>query len=462
MDSRSTSRSTLDPEPYRIPAGRVARGEVHVPGSKSITQRYFCLALLHRRALEVVRPLVSEDTLHFLGALEAAGSRVERGADRVGIGAGSLEAAEGEGYTSIDCGAGGTMFRFLTAALAAVPGRWRLDGIPRLRERPVGPLLSALRRLGARVECPDEDGFAPLHIEGGSLEGGNTVLDAGASSQFLSALLLAGTAARRGVSVELEALTSEPYVNLTVDAIHDVGGAVERTETGGRDCFRVKPLPSAGWPRQVRVEGDYSSAAYPAAAAALTRGEVFLPGLRADSRQGDRAFLDLLATMGAELEWQDTGGSGNGGQSNTGPGLRVRGRGPLLAVAADLSAIPDQVPTLAALAPFAEGTTRIENVPHLRIKESDRLAAMASELRKAGAEVEELEDGLIIPGVWAEGSGKTPPDSEADIATWGDHRIAMAMSLVALRRPGLRIHQPEVVAKSYPDYWRDLESLLGS
>ena len=184
------------------------------------------------------------------------------------------------------------------------------------------------------------------------------------------------------------------------------------------------------------MEADFSAAAYPAAAAVLTGGEVELWPLGATSKQGDRRFMELLERMGARIDW-------------TADGLRVTA-GPLCAIDADLSASPDQVPTLAALAPFARGTTRITNVPHLRIKESDRLSAMASELERCGAAVEELPDGLVIPGVWAE---QPPPATPVEVATWGDHRIAMSMALVGLRRPGVRIADPGVVAKSYPDFW---------
>jgi 3-phosphoshikimate 1-carboxyvinyltransferase len=197
----------------------------------------------------------------------------------------------------------------------------------------------------------------------------------------------------------------------------------------------------------VRVEGDWSAACYPAAAAALTGGEVRLAGVFPDSRQGDRHFLDLLAAMGAEIEWQ-------------GDALAVRGRerGNLQGIDADLSGLPDQVPTLAALGPFARGTTRITNVPHLRIKESDRLGAMASELGRVGATVEEGPDNLTLHGTW---HGATPPAGRVVIDSHNDHRIAMSMALVGLRRPGIEIAAPAVVGKSYPEFWADLLSLLG-
>ena len=420
-----------------IPGGPVF-GRLRLPGSKSITQRHFNLALLFRQPLTVRRPLISEDTSHYLDGLAAAGFAVRRD----GLDVELLPGAPPSGPIRIFCGAGGTMFRFLTAALTAVPGTYELDGIARLRERPIAQLVDALRQLGARIDYLGQEGFAPLRLHGGSLRGGSARLDAGISSQFLSALLMAALAAPAPSEITVAALTSEPYVDLTLDAIAAFGGRVE-AQPG---LYRVYPGRVGVPPRQIVVEPDYSAVGYPAAAAALTGGEVFLEDLAPGSRQGDRGFVDLLAAMGAELDWQADG-------------LRVRGQpgGALRALDADLEAMPDQVPTLAALAPFARGITAIRNVPNLRVKESDRLAAMTTELRRAGATVEELADGLIIPGVWAD---VAPPATPVLAQSWGDHRIAMAMALVGLRRPGLSVAEPAVVGKSYPEFWRDLEGLL--
>ena len=426
-------------EPYAVPSGRTASGRLAAPGSKSVTQRYLNLALVGELPLVVHRPLFSEDPRLFLGALEACGFGVEVVDGQVRLTPGQARAG-----AEISCGNGGTMFRFLTAALTTRPGTWRLDGVPRLRERPIGPLVTALRQLGAEIDFLERDGYAPLAIAGGSLRGGCCKLDAGASSQYLSALLMAGQAAREPVEIELEALTSEPYVDLTLDAIAEFGGsAIRESADGDNALFRTRPSRLAA--AEVTVEADFSAVAYPAAAAMLTGGEVFIEGPRADSRQGDRGFVDLLERMGARVRWRRDG-------------LAVAA-GSLRAVTADLSATPDQVPTLAALAPFAQGTTRITGVPHLRIKESDRLNAMATELTRVGAEVEELADGLIIPGVWAR---SRPPVEPVAVATYGDHRIAMSMALVGLRRPGVSIRDPGVVVKSYPDFWRHFELLTAS
>lgn len=429
-----TASPSTSTEPLAVPSGGRAAGRLRVPPSKSVTHRFYNLAFLAGHPVVVERPLEAEDTSLFQAALAAAGYRVERRGEEVRLEPGPRPAGEVE----IFCGNAGTMLRFLLASLAAIPGAWRLDGVPRLRERPIGPLVEALRSLGARIDYLGAPGFVPVRIGGGSLQGGFARLDAGESSQYLSALLMAGLRAPRETVVEVPLLTSKPYVEVTLAAALAFDGLIERL---GPQTFRVRP--SALRAGRVRVEGDYSAACYPAAAAALTRGDVTIEGLRRDSRQGDRGFLDLLAEMGAEIEWREEE-------------VTVRGRD-LRGVKADLSAMPDQVPTLAALAPFAEGETLIHDVAHLRIKESDRLEAMATGLRVAGAEAREGRDRLWIPGLW---SRAAPPEDRVVIDPRGDHRIAMSFALVGLRRPGIAVADPHVVGKSYPDFWRDLKSIL--
>lgn len=427
-------------EPRRIPAGRVARGRVVVPPSKSVSHRYLNLTLLAAEPLTLERPLLAEDTRLFLAALRASGFATELSSDG---GAVRLEPrARPLGEIKICCGNAGTMARFLVATLAAVPGRFRLDGTARLRERPVGPLVAAVRELGGEIEYLGEQGFLPLAIRGSTLRGGRVRLNAGSSSQYLSALLMAGTRAQEPIEIEVAALASAPYIDVTLALVREFGARVERL-AGGAETMAFRVEPGLASPRSARVEGDWSAAAYPAAAAALTGGEVRLAEISASSAQGDRRFVDLLVEMGAEAVWRD-------GE------LQVSSDGHLRGISADLSDIPDQVPTLAALAPFAQGETAIENVPHLRIKESDRLAAMARGLEAVGAPVTELPAGLVIPGAWAEG---VPPRLPATIDPWDDHRIAMSFALLGLRRPGVSIADPEVVGKSYPDFWRDFESI---
>jgi 3-phosphoshikimate 1-carboxyvinyltransferase len=442
-----TVLSSTPSEPREIPCGRRARGRLRVPPSKSITHRYLNLALLARQPLVVEHPLLAEDTRLFLAALGRCGWTVEElpRQEEVRLAPAETPATPAAGageVREIFCGNAGTLLRFLIASLAVLPGRWRLDGTERLRERPVAPLVEALRRLGAEIHHLDRPGRVPVEIAGGTLAGGVTRLDAGVSSQFLSSLLMAGLAAPRPLTLEVTALTSAPYVEITLAAIRQFGGRVETIPgDAGRLVYRVEP--GLRQPARLRVEGDASAACYPAAAAALTGGEVVLDGLAPDSPQGDRRFLDLLGAMGAEVTWH-------------GGAVTVRG-GRLRGVEEDLSTMPDQVPTLAALAPFAGGRTRILNVAHLRLKESDRLSAMAGELRRLGAGVVEGRDRLDVAGSWCE---SPPPANRVTVDTHGDHRIAMSLALVGLRRPGVVVAAPQVVAKSYPAFWQDLDSLL--
>ena len=419
-----------------VPARRPVHGRLRPPSSKSLTHRALALALLGRKPTVIALPLQAEDTELFLAALESLGFRCARSAEKVAITPPDrlAEAA------TLRCGNAGTMFRFLVAIAATLPGRFRIDGVERLRERPIEPLTRALQRLGVAIEFEGREGHAPLVVTGGGLPGGTVRLDASASSQYLSALLLAGQRAESPLEIEVPDLVSAPYVGLTLDMIERFGGRVE-----AQGSNRWVSSPSELCATEVEIEADFSAAAYPAAAAALGGGPVRIDGISRSSRQGDRRFFDLLAEMGAQVSWTDGGAT-------------VEARGGLAAIDADLGDIPDQVPTLAALAPFARGTTRIRNVAHLRIKESDRLAAMTSELRRAGAEVEERADGLVVQGTWAE---HEPPTDSVVVDSHGDHRIAMAMATVGLRRPNLHIADPSCVGKSYPEFWRDLGLLVG-
>lgn len=415
------------------------RGRVRVPASKSVTQRYLALALVGRLSLRLEHPLDAEDPHLFQQALRVCGFRVDETEGAVTI---EPPEAVAEPAQTLDifCGNGGTMCRLLTGALTVVPGRFRLDGIPRLRERPIGPLVQTLTALEADVRSIGEAGYPPLEIVGQSLVGGRARLDASASSQYLSALLIAGQAAREPLEVHVEALASSPYVDLTVNAIRDRGGQVE-VDAPSRS-YRTVPSELRGG--DVQVEGDFSAAAYPAAAAALTGGRVTIDGLRRDSAQGDRHLLRLLADMGAEIAWH-------------GDAVSVGASRRLSAITAEMSGLPDQVPTIAALAPFAAGRTTISGVAHLRIKESDRLAAMARELQRLGVPVVERDDGLEIEGIWAD---RQPEATPITIETYNDHRIAMALAVTGLRRPGVTIDSPWVVGKSYPRFWSDLEQLI--
>ncbi len=283
-----------DRAPRPVPAGRTARGAVVVPPSKSVSHRYLNLALLARQPISIERLLDADDIRHFRGALVALGFGLRASGDRLAI---EPPVVSPDG-AEIQCGNAGTLYRFLTATLTVVPGRWVLDGSPRLRERPIRPLVDALRSLGARIRYRGGDGQAPLEIEGGSLRGGETSLDAAESSQYASALIMAGTCAPAPVRVRLEALSSSPYLELTVEALRDFG--VEVGRDASRTHYHVEPGRLRA-PRHLVIEGDYSAATYPAVAALVTGGRVRLAGLRAESAQGDRAFFDLLVAAGARV-----------------------------------------------------------------------------------------------------------------------------------------------------------------
>ena len=430
-----------DPYPVRRAAG--IAGVVEPPGSKSVSHRALNLALIGRQPVTIENLLEADDIAAFRAALVAMGWRV-RSVSGSGLRVEPPRKNGSQGPVQLDCRSAGTLLRLLVASCAVTPGEWILDGSPRLRERPIGPLVAALRQLGAGIEELGRPGCAPVRIRGGRLTGGRVEVDAGESSQYVSALLMAALNAEGPIELLAPVLVSSPYVDTTLEVMADFGAPVEVRRDGEAREFRVEPRKPELVDGRYRVAGDDSAAAYPAAAAAICGGSVRLRGLAPASTQGDRAFLGLLERMGATVQ-------------ATGQEIQVEGGGALTAVDCDLSAMPDQVPTLAAVAAFANGTTWIRNVAHLRIKESDRLAAVATELRRAGATIDELEDGLRIEG--NPGLVAPPRSPRVSIDTYDDHRIAMSMALVGMRRGRLSIRRPEVVCKSYPGFWADLEEI---
>ncbi len=431
------------PDPYPVRRAAGVSGVVEPPGSKSISHRALNLALIGRQPVMIENLLDADDISAFRAVLVAMGWRLRSVSDS------ELRVEPGredgpEDAVRLDCRSAGTLLRLLVASCAVTPGEWILDGSPRLRERPIGPLVAALRRLGAEIDELGRPGCAPVRVRGGRLAGGRVEIDAGESSQYVSALLMAALAAEGPIELLAPVLVSSPYVDTTLEVMAGFGAPVEVRRDGEVREFRVEPRGPQLVNGRYRVAGDDSAAAYPAAAAAICGGSVCLRGLSPVATQGDRAFLGLLERMGASVE-------------ATEDEIRVEADGTLTAVDCDLSAMPDQAPTLAAVAAFADGTTRIRNVAHLRIKESDRLAAVATGLRRAGVAVDELADGLRIDG--NPGLVAPPGSARIPIGTYDDHRIAMSMALVGMRRGGLSIRHPEVVGKSYPGFWRDLSGI---
>jgi len=429
------NHSGMSMEPKTIKSCGAVKARLRLPGSKSISARALICAALGDGRSELPGFLICDDTRYLAQALTQLGIVVSFGPTGdsctvEGLG-GDVPVRSGELFL----GNAGTAMRFLTGVLTVAEGTYDLDGDARMRKRPIGPLVRALCRLGAKVTC--EDGYPPVHIEPRRLRGGRVEIEGSLSSQYVTALLLAAPGSRKGVEVRvLEPVVSRPYLDLTVQVMETFGCRVVCFE----DPLRFRVAPGRYKAQRFPIEPDASSAGYFFAAAAVTGGEVTVEGLGTQSRQGDTAMVDILASMGCSVEKKPES-------------FTVRG-GPLRGISLDARNVPDLVPTVAFVSALAEGKTEIRGVPHLRIKESDRIRSVASELRKLGARVEEKDDGLVVYG------GKKL--SGAVIDPWGDHRIAMAASVLGLTVPGVVISQPEVVTKSFPDFFKLLEQLAES
>jgi 3-phosphoshikimate 1-carboxyvinyltransferase len=408
---------------------------VRLPGSKSITNRALVLAALTGSS-QLDGVLQSEDTEVMVDSLCSLGFQMAPDWNAATISLGTRSSAKIIPADAADLfvANSGTSMRFLTALAALGQGRYRFDGVPRMRERPIQDLLDALIQLGVNSVSENNNGCPPAVIEAHGLPGGAVRIRGGTSSQFLSGLLMAAPFARSDLAIEVEGpLVSVPYVTMTVAMIRQFGLVIEQDRPGR---FRI-PAPQRPPPlARYAVEPDASAASYFFGAAALTGGSVTVQGLSTHSLQGDVRFVDVLEQMGCRIER---------GADN----MTVHG-GPLHGIDVDMNDISDTVMTLAAIACFAAGPTTIRNVAHIRHKETDRLAALATELRRIGAGVDESADGLTItPG----------PLHGAVIATYNDHRMAMSLALVGLKIDGIVIDQPACVAKTYPHFFDDLERL---
>ncbi len=390
---------------------------MRVPGSKSLTNRALVIAALARGESTLVGASESDDSRHLVTALGALG--FEASLDRVVGRGGSIPATSAE----LAVGNAGTAFRFLTAMVCLGRGSYRLDGDPRMRERPIRGLVDALRALGAAIHYGAADGCPPLTVVAGGLRGGRVRVAGDTSSQFVSALLMAAPCASAPVELEVVDAVSRPYIEMTIGVMASFGAQAQVASTG----WRV----AAGGYRAQRydVEADAAAAGYHFARAAVTGKAVSVEGLGAGCRQPEYRLVDDLAAMGARVV-------------KSAGATEVAG-GELRGIDVDMNDRPDSVQTLAVVALFAKGRTRIRNVRNLRVKETDRLAALARELAKCGARVVEHADGIEIePPAVVRG---------AEIETYGDHRMAMSFAVV----PGATILNPEVVSKSYPGFWRD-------
>ncbi|MBW1896330.1 MAG: 3-phosphoshikimate 1-carboxyvinyltransferase [Deltaproteobacteria bacterium] len=406
---------------------------ISVPGSKSFTQRALIAAALARGKSCLKGALVSEDTEHLMNALRLLGANITQEMDSLvvdGTGGRLVTPA-----SALYLGNNGTGLRFLTSTVALGHGTFTLDGNSRMRQRPIEPLVDALRAMGVAASCVDHNGCPPVEVRARGLPGGKTCLDTTLSSQYVSSLLLAAPYAEKDTEIEISgSVPSWSYVRLTLGVMARFGVECLVSE---QNRLHIR-APQVYRPRDYDIEGDASSATYFMAAAAILGGAVKISNIRGDSLQGDLRFSKILETMGCKVSF-------------AGDGFEITG--PLTNhedLSFDLNEVPDMVPALAVVAAFREGKTLLENIAHLRVKESDRIAALSNELRKIGARVEEREEEMLVQGTATRG---------AEIECYNDHRIAMSFAVAGLAVEGIAIKDPDCVKKSFPDFWEKLESL---
>ncbi|USD59391.1 3-phosphoshikimate 1-carboxyvinyltransferase [Vibrio sp. SCSIO 43140] len=414
-------------------------GTVNLPGSKSVSNRALLLAALAEGTTTLTNLLDSDDIRHMLNALTKLGVEYQLSADKTqcvvkGLG----KAFFVDSSTELFLGNAGTAMRPLAAALCLGKGEFVLTGEPRMKERPIGHLVDALVEAGADITYLENENYPPLNIKGTGLKGGHVKIDGSISSQFLTAFLMSAPLAESDVTIEIVGeLVSKPYIDITLHIMKQFGVEVENQDYQN---FVVKSGQQYQSPGQFLVEGDASSASYFLAAAAIKGGEIKVTGIGKNSIQGDIHFADALEKMGADIEWGDD--------------YILCRKGELVGIDMDYNHIPDAAMTIATTALFAKGTTAIRNVYNWRVKETDRLAAMATELRKVGATVEEGEDYIIVE--------PTKDLKHAAIDTYDDHRMAMCFSLVALSDTPVTINDPKCTSKTFPDYFDKLEGLSQS
>ncbi|MFJ9532905.1 3-phosphoshikimate 1-carboxyvinyltransferase [Herbaspirillum sp. NPDC101396] len=414
------------------------QGTVKLPGSKSISNRILLLAALSRGTTKIMDLLASDDTLVMLMALQQLGvkwEQVEGTQDYIVHG---VDGALPVHQADLFMGNAGTAIRPLTAALAVIGGDYTLHGVPRMHERPIGDLVDALNDVGMRIEYTGNPGYPPLHIRRGMLNAHRMKVRGNVSSQFLTALLMAAPLMAKDEPMTIEVsgeLISKPYIEITLNLMRRFGVDVQRD---GWQSFTIAAGQHYQGPDVIHVEGDASSASYFLAAGAIAGGPIRVEGVGKDSIQGDVRFVEALRQMGVTITMGDNW-------------IEAASNGVLKAIDTDFNHIPDAAMTIAVAALYADGTSVLRNIASWRVKETDRLAAMATELRKLGATVEEGEDYLSV----------TPPQqlTPATIDTYDDHRMAMCFSLASLdgaarRGTQVRINDPKCVAKTFPDYFR--------
>lgn len=420
------------------PVVRPVNGALRVPGSKSITNRALLLAALADGASRLEGALFSDDTHYMSESLRQMGIPVVANADAEWfevIGQGGVLPAN---QADLFVGNSGTSARFLTALLALGSGTFHIDGVERMRQRPIGDLLSALQQLDVDIRDENGTGCLPLTIRANGLKGGKVKMHAAKSSQPLSALLMAAPLSDEGVEIDIEGeLFSQPYIEITLRMMQQWGAEVShenlrRFHIPGRQKY---------YSQNYSIEPDASGASYFWAVAAVMGGSVRVDGIGKNALQGDAAFVDVLEKMGCKVEKSDDF-------------IEVCGPEKLRGIDVDMNAISDTVMTLAAIAPFADSPTTIRNIGHIRHKETDRIHAVVTELRRLGVSVEESEESIQIQ-----------PQSQlkpAKIETYDDHRMAMSFAITGIKSPGVEILDPGCVSKTFPDFFVRLDALCAN
>ena len=414
-----------------IKPGPIRNCRVTIPGSKSYTHRVLVAAALAKGESSILNGLESEDTRLTINALRQMGVEIVENKSRWRVtGCGGRFAPNSE---AIHLGNSGTSMRFLTALAALGEGRYILNGTQRMHQRPIGKLLDGLTQAGARVQAVNQNACPPVVIDGQNLAGGRIKLNCSDSSQYLSALLFIAPCTRNGLQIEvIRGPVSQPYIDMTLAVMERFGITVKRKEYS----FFTVDNGQLYQPAQVIVEPDASNASYFWAAAAITGTSITVDGVHSYSCQGDVSFVEVLRQMGCVVKELNNG-------------INVTGR-LLKSIDVDMAHMPDLVPTLAMVAAFADGTTRIRNVGHLKVKESDRLNAVVTELAKMGIDVETDDSEIAIRGGNPQG---------AVIETYDDHRMAMSFAVAGLAVPGVFIRDETCVKKSFPSFWDVFETL---
>ncbi len=427
------------------PPGRPFKASPRIAGSKSITNRALPLAAMAYGKSTLTGVLFADDTLRMIEALQKLGFDLSVDKPGKSISIEGLGSKIPNASAELFCGNSGTTLRFLAALCAAGDGHYLLDGVERMRQRPIGELVEALRALGAAADYTGESGYPPVRV-GGGISGGTCRFSASQSSQYISAILMAAPLARNAVNMELIGpVTSEPYVRMTLSMMQQFGITCRTLRTADNSAAnRVIHIPhgSGYQARQYAIEPDASNASYFLAAAAICPGaHVTIHGLGRDSLQGDVLFADVLRQMGANMMMESDA-------------IHLSGSRNLTGITVNMNGIPDMVQTLAVVALFAQGPTRIFNVGNLRVKETDRLAALEKELTKLGAAVSTTADSIVI-------DPPTKPQG-ARICTYDDHRMAMAFAVAGTRIAGVEIENPQCAAKTYPEFFQDFQACIYS